>query len=419
MAINSGDNFNVTTSLHLDKKWGPYSGNDETEAIASANASIDPLTRFEGLTVGLKISTNDIVEYWYLGGTSDTDLVLKTSESGTVTLSENSGLTFSQNDLDTLYNTTIDDTLEVPSDVGGISAGTTAGDLKSKNLVQIFDDLLFPTVLPTYTNPTNVLSPLPGIANLEVGTTYSATITQTAKSNDAGDFIELRIYRNSVLVDTDSSPVLSSGVYTNTYNENFLIGQPTNNDDPFVLSYSSEGDYLAGDPKTDNKGVIDSRTPQVRSINAPQASDTGFQSNTRIANAYFPYFWGTYNTTISDPQEIVTEIEAGNSNKVVSNSGGTLTINAGTSIQFVWLAVPSDTPLKTEWYDTALVNGNIGAPGDTFDESGDRWVAFDNGGAGYSIDSPDGYWTGVTYTIYLQKPSAGGAGLTNPIQFRV
>ena len=61
MAINSGDNFNVTTSLHLDKKWGPYSGNDETEAIAAANTSIDPLTRFEGLTVGLKIGSNDIV----------------------------------------------------------------------------------------------------------------------------------------------------------------------------------------------------------------------------------------------------------------------------------------------------------------------------------------------------------------------
>ena len=53
------------------------------------------------------------------------------------------------------YTSEIEDTeLEMPSKVGGIEAGTTVGDLNGKSINQMFDDLLFPTVNPTYVNPT-------------------------------------------------------------------------------------------------------------------------------------------------------------------------------------------------------------------------------------------------------------------------
>lgn len=43
--------------------------------------------------------------------------------------------------------------LQMPVTVGGIIKGTTVGALEEKNYNQIFDDLLFPTVNPTYVAP--------------------------------------------------------------------------------------------------------------------------------------------------------------------------------------------------------------------------------------------------------------------------
>ena len=47
------------------------------------------------------------------------------------------------------YNTKIEDTVSMPTKVGGIAAGTTAADLKGKDISNIIDDLLFPTIVPT------------------------------------------------------------------------------------------------------------------------------------------------------------------------------------------------------------------------------------------------------------------------------
>lgn len=52
-----------------------------------------------------------------------------------------------------VYATTIDPYLAMPEDVGGIDAGTTAGQLSGKSFTYLFDNLLFPTVAPTLTAP--------------------------------------------------------------------------------------------------------------------------------------------------------------------------------------------------------------------------------------------------------------------------
>ena len=43
MAINFSDNLQVNTSLHVDNKWGPYSGADESAAILAANCAANGL----------------------------------------------------------------------------------------------------------------------------------------------------------------------------------------------------------------------------------------------------------------------------------------------------------------------------------------------------------------------------------------
>lgn len=84
---------------------------------------------------------NNIFKIKYTDGSEDKTIDITTA------LSEN-----------VKYDSAMDDGLATVNDLGGIKKGTTAGDLKKKTLSQVFDDLLFPTVNPTFEAPTATLS---------------------------------------------------------------------------------------------------------------------------------------------------------------------------------------------------------------------------------------------------------------------
>jgi len=77
------------------------------------------------------------------------------------------------------YDTELDSSLEVPETVGGIEAGTTVSELYGSTFINMWDNLLFPTVL-AYIETNNSLS-LSGLSNAiaEVGTEYTPTLTAT------------------------------------------------------------------------------------------------------------------------------------------------------------------------------------------------------------------------------------------------
>lgn len=81
MAINLSDNILAKTTAPADAKYGPYSGADLAAAKAAACSYLDSSYRYEGLTVGLLVGANPVVEYWFSGGVLDANLVLKTSGS--------------------------------------------------------------------------------------------------------------------------------------------------------------------------------------------------------------------------------------------------------------------------------------------------------------------------------------------------
>ena len=375
-----------------------------------------------------------------LGGSANQVLTKKSSEDydwswqniptgsgggsgSTLQVEANAGLRLQNNTLSTIYNTNLASipNLAMPTAVGGIDAGTRVTDLNTKTIVEILNDLLFPTVLPTYVIPTNVISISLGSTLKEVGSTFSGDVVQTADSNDAGAFTELRIYRDGQLVDTDSNPTLAGGVYSNTFTESsYTVPPPTNNDDASQIVYTAQGDYNAGTAKLDNKGDLDTRSFAVRQTDAPQAADTGFTSSSKTIQGRYPYFYGTASdrTTIDTPAEIAALIQNNFGTKVLANPNGTLTLNVGTSITHVWLAVPSDTPLKSEWYETATNFGDIASIGTTPTTGGDLFVPF----SPQSVNSPDDHWNNVYYTIYIQKPSSSGQGTTfttGSLQFKV
>ena len=59
----------------------------------------------------------------------------------------------SSGDLNVTYNTKLDDNLATLEKLGGIAAGTKVSALKGKTITSVLDDMLFPTVNPTFVNP--------------------------------------------------------------------------------------------------------------------------------------------------------------------------------------------------------------------------------------------------------------------------
>ena len=332
--------------------------------------------------------------------------------------SSNSGINLingtTNSTVDTIYNTSLDLSLSMPSTVGGIVIGTTAGSLYGKTFVQMFDDLLFPLVLPTYTIPSvSISSDVTGI--LEVGSSFTASLTLRGDENDADYFSKLEILKSingsapatlltisstSSMTITTGSPISNQFGYTDPNNPNYsysitysdssiTVPSPVSGGSS-TLVYSGISDYSGGLPKNDNKGNLDVRTSLVRSVNAPQSSDTGFGSNLSTITGYYPYFYGKTSTQ-KTPAEIVTIIESGSGfTKVVNSGSGGLSMNFNASGEWPWFAIYDVYPTKSTWYESALNNGDIGvSPTDLFASP-----------TTLSVDSFDSYWTTINFKIY-------------------
>ena len=95
-----------------------------------------------------------------------------------VSVTANSGITSTANTLATAYNTTIGDGV-VSVSVGGAPAAP-ASAWKAKNLVQVLDDILFPTILATIGSAKSTSLSVSGASGtLEIGTSVARTLTAT------------------------------------------------------------------------------------------------------------------------------------------------------------------------------------------------------------------------------------------------
>ena len=78
MAIQFNDNLAISLNKPLDARYFTTDTNQPFSTTTSANTAIPLSRRHLGLTV-LVGSTTNAVEYWYMGGTADGNLVAKTS----------------------------------------------------------------------------------------------------------------------------------------------------------------------------------------------------------------------------------------------------------------------------------------------------------------------------------------------------
>jgi hypothetical protein len=378
LTVTSGATFNTLNASSIS-----------SSLISATTTNIDSLT-------ANTISATTVSASTYYGDGSNLSNV-------GITISANTGLGRNGNSLYSLYNTTLDGTLTMDTAVGGLSAGTAVSSLTGRTFVQLFDDILFPVANPTYTIPTIAMTG-PSTQTVEVGSIYSPTISVYGIKNDAGAFSQLRVLRNGSALFTDitftispepsipnqftyPSPNNPNFRYTITpsYSESYVIPAPVVGNTS-TTTYSGDGNYVSGSSKNNNKGITDTRTPAVRSVNAPQAASNNFSSTAYTVTGIYPYFWGT-SATLPTAQDIANAISGGTANKVVASASGTLSIPYNTYNTFIWVAYYAGYTSKTKWYVDSLDNGDTDG-------------SFITTEVVQSVKSPQSYWSGINYKMH-------------------
>ena len=152
------------------------------------------------------------------------------------------------------YDTELDPSLQMPNAVGGIPAGTTVFELNGDNMTTILNDLLFPTINPTYVLPsgTFIISPTTSVyevsANINLDFTTTFNRGQILLNNVFQDYRSglphTYDYTGIDLTDVSSSLLLNNQTL---FNYKVKLGYQT---------WSALVYYTSGPQPYDNKGNI-------------------------------------------------------------------------------------------------------------------------------------------------------------------
>lgn len=180
--------------------------------------------------------------------------------------------------LSTTYNSNMPDDLQVSSSHGGIAQGTTAGELKTKTWAQLMDDILFPTVQPTVTNPSASIALSSGFSNgsvYEIGAAAPVAGTSVKGSFSRGTSTvvgQTTKYRAGTLIEDESYVATGNG--SQELPTTIALG---------AMTYKYHASYGQGDTLVDSKGNTATISPN------PLPAGSVESSNVTIYGTY-PYF---------------------------------------------------------------------------------------------------------------------------------
>lgn len=208
-----------------------------------------------------------------------------------------------------IYSSSFTGSLTVPNDVGGITSGTTVASLTGKTYSQLFDDLLFPTVNPTFVNPSSTFTD--NVNSLyEVSQSVSITFTSTfnrgqillngSEQDKRSGLPNQYVYTGDGLTTTPSTSLTNSQTITHE----FSLGNQ---------SWTNYVSYDEGPQPLDSKGD-DFSSPL-------SAGDTS--TDTITIEGVYPLFGSTSDITTATKQSLVSMISANNiSLSLVAETGG-------------------------------------------------------------------------------------------------
>ena len=266
------------------------------------------------------------------------------------TTPSNSGLSITGNSLATAYNTAIADGV-VSVSVGGAPAAP-ASAWKSKSLVQVLDDILFPTILASVGSAKSLDLAVSGTSGtLEIGTSVSRTLTATFTrgtiTNGNGSANSNPLVGDATGYTFTGTGISSTAQAGNTLAITTAVVSGSNNWAVTATHAAGTGTY------TDNKGVAGSN------LNASRAAGSLTDSTSSPAiTGVHPYYFLKSASPIS-AAAMVTAIQNGTATKVVAASTGTLSIPYAPSAEYLAVAYPATSTAKTRYHVTALDNGAI------------------------------------------------------------
>lgn len=186
---------------------------------------------------------------------------------------------------DTEYESAIaDKTLTTPNAVGGIAKGTKVSDLEGKTFSEMFDDLLFPTVNPTFTAPTASIAFKSYSSTQEVGATGPTSANFTIGYN-AGE-IKLngvkQTNRGGTLNSTNSFIYVNGSASNKILPAKVTLGSTT---------FKYRAAYNQGPQPKNNKGG---------NYDSPLSAGT-VDSSAITLNGTYPWYASTSTATSTNP----------------------------------------------------------------------------------------------------------------------
>lgn len=187
-------------------------------------------------------------------------------------------------DISLQYQSKMDDTTAVLNAIGGIKAGTTAAQLKTKTLSEVFDDILFPTLNPTIVAPAATLTLKSYAATVKMGTAGPGTANFTTGYNAGA--ININGAKKQDRAGAKTSDILYKGSETNvvgSFEDTIALGSNV---------YTYKVNYEAGPTPKDSKG---NDTTKDASGNAITALPAGTLTKTVTVTGVYPYYTNSAN----------------------------------------------------------------------------------------------------------------------------
>jgi len=257
--------------------------------------------------------------------------------------------------------------------VGGISAGTS---LTGRTFTSLWQQLLVQYLVPAFTS-----FAIDSTGQYEVGnpSTFTGSHNFTFTISNSGN-----VSANTFSVyDVTNSAYIGSGLPVSSP-QSVNIGSVSNSV-PISHSWRGEAKNTSGNTLTSTNSTITS---------------------------IYPYFWGISSSGGAAPgvnRPTANQALINSGTKVLGVSTGTITITFNTTDDdYMWFAIPNISTSKTIWYINALNTGDIGG---AVSEAGNLFPNYTL----VSIDSPSGYWSGVSYKIYIANYQSA---VTDPMQLR-
>ena len=210
---------------------------------------------------------------------------------------------------DTEYESAIaDKTLTTPNAVGGIAKGTKVSDLEGKTFAEMFDDLLFPTVNPEFTDPSASIAFKSNYSSTqEVGAT-GPTISNFTTGYNAGE-IKLNGVKQANRGGTHNTSLsfiyVNGSVSNKTLPAKVTLGKTT---------FNYRAAYNQGPQPKNNKGG---------NYDSPLAAGTVDSSKITL-NGTYPWYASTASATSTNP--VVKQALVAWNNTVGSMSTGQFTV---------------------------------------------------------------------------------------------